>query len=87
MARGQVFKYQLLSEDVAITLGNQLLKGDVKGLLNWENDFPVYLVEKEEFYDRSNLYGTPKKGDYFDNAERFIFFSKMIFALCEKLAS
>ena len=84
MAREQKFKYQLLSEDLEVTLGNQSLKGDVKGLLNWENDFPVYLVEKEEFYDRSNLYGTPK-GDYFDNAERFIFFSKMVFALCEKL--
>ena len=84
MAREQKFKYQLLNEDLEVTLGNQLLKGDVKGLLDWENDFPVYLVEKEEFYDRSNLYGTPK-GDYCDNAERFIFFSKMVFALCEKL--
>jgi starch synthase len=84
MAREQKFKYQLLSEDLEVTLGNQSLKGDVKGLLDWENDFPVYLIAKEEFYDRSNLYGTPK-GDYFDNAARFIFFSKMVFALCEKL--
>jgi len=84
MAREQKFKYQLLSEDLEVTLGNQSLKGNVQGLLDWENDFPVYLIEKEEFYDRSNLYGTPK-GDYFDNAERFIFFSKMVFALCEKL--
>jgi len=60
MAREQKFKYQLLSEDLEVTLGNQSLKGDVKGLLDWENDFPVYLVEKEEYYDRSNLYGTPK---------------------------
>lgn len=84
MAREQKFNYQLLGEDLEVTLGTQVLKGDLKGVLNRENDFPVYLVEKEEFYDRSNLYGTPK-GDYFDNAARFIFFSKMVFALCEKL--
>ena len=84
MAREQKFNYQLLGEDLEVRLGTQVLKGDLKGVLNRENDFPVYLVEKEEFYDRSNLYGTPK-GDYFDNAARFIFFSKMVFALCEKI--
>ena len=84
MVGGQKYNYQLLGEDFEVRLKNQSVKGDVKGLLEWENDFPVYFVEKEEFFDRSNLYGTPK-GDYFDNAERFIFFSKMVFALCEKL--
>ena len=84
MAKEQKFNYQLLNEDLEVSLGNQSLKGDVKGLSNKENDFPVYLVEKEELYDRSNLYGT-SKGDYFDNAARFIFFSRMVFALCEKL--
>jgi starch synthase len=36
---------------------------------------PVYFVENSEFFDREALYGTPK-GDYPDNAERFIFFSR-----------
>ena len=38
---------------------------------------PVYLVEKDEYYYRDNLYST-QDGDYIDNAERFIFFSKSI---------
>ena len=41
------------------------------------NGIPVYLVEKDEYYYRDNLYST-QDGDYIDNAERFIFFSKAI---------
>jgi starch synthase len=37
----------------------------------------VYLVEKDEYYYRDFLYAT-QDGDYLDNAERFIFFSKSI---------
>lgn len=35
----------------------------------------AYFIERDEFFDRSGLYGTPS-GDYFDNPERFIFFSR-----------
>ncbi|MGD9897344.1 MAG: glycogen synthase, partial [Candidatus Methylacidiphilaceae bacterium] len=37
----------------------------------------VFLVEKDEFFDRTYLYGPPGK-DYTDNASRFFFFSKII---------
>jgi len=44
----------------------------------------VYLIEKDEFFDRSFLYGNPdpERGDYEDNAERFIFFCRAVFSLC-----
>ena len=35
-----------------------------------ESGIPIYLLEKDEFYDRSSLYGSPVRGDYEDNAER-----------------
>lgn len=38
---------------------------------------PVYFVDCETYYDRDELY-TTKDGDYPDNAERFIFFSRLI---------
>jgi len=38
---------------------------------------PVYFVDCEKYYDRDELY-TTKEGDYPDNAERFIFFSRLI---------
>jgi starch synthase len=43
---------------------------------------PLYLLEKDEFYDRSFLYGTPVSGDYEDNAERFIALCLAIRPLC-----
>ena len=44
---------------------------------------PVYFLEKDEFYDRSYLYGGPSRGDYEDNAERFIALSLSVRHLCE----
>ncbi|MFA5795184.1 MAG: glycogen synthase GlgA [Candidatus Brocadiia bacterium] len=35
----------------------------------------VYFIQRDEYYHRDNLYSTPE-GDYWDNAERFIFFSR-----------
>ena len=37
----------------------------------------TYFVDRDEYYYRDYLYSTPD-GDYLDNAERFIFFSKAI---------
>ncbi|MCE5337002.1 MAG: glycogen synthase GlgA [Desulfobacteraceae bacterium] len=46
---------------------------------------PIYFLEKDEFFDRSYLYGTPTHGDYEDNAERFIAFSRSAQQLCSSL--
>jgi starch synthase len=55
----------------------------------WEtrtaSGLPLYLLEKDEFFDRSHLYGTPSHGDYEDNAERFVTFSRVIHPLCSRL--
>ncbi|MFZ0930302.1 MAG: glycogen/starch synthase, partial [Syntrophobacteraceae bacterium] len=47
-----------------------------------ESGIPIYFLEKDEFYDRSYLYGSPVRGDYEDNAERFIVFSLAVKQLC-----
>ncbi len=47
-------------------------------------DIPIYFLEREEFFDRKNLYGTPE-GDYFDNPERFIFFSRGVLELSQSI--
>jgi len=44
----------------------------------------VYFINKDVFYDRPELYGTTH-GDYSDNAERFIFFSRAVLELCNAL--
>ncbi len=37
----------------------------------------VFFLKRDEFYDRTYLYSTPE-GDYFDNGERFIFFTRAV---------
>ncbi|MGE5218760.1 MAG: glycogen synthase GlgA [Chloroflexota bacterium] len=39
------------------------------------NDVPVYLIRADKYFDRDYLYGTAR-GDYPDNSERFVFFSR-----------
>lgn len=44
----------------------------------------LFLVRRDEFFDRSGLYGNDL-GDYSDNAARFIFFSKAAAELAERI--
>ena len=47
-------------------------------------DSPFYFVARDEFFERSQLYGTPR-GDYFDNLERFSFFCSTVLPVCQNL--
>jgi starch synthase len=51
-----------------------------------DDEVPVYLVEADQYFGRSGLYGTPD-GDYLDNAERFAFFGRAIPALLHHLGA
>ncbi|HEX8371296.1 MAG TPA: glycogen synthase GlgA [Chthoniobacterales bacterium] len=48
------------------------------------NGTQVFLVRRDEYFDRSALYGIEGK-DYEDNAERFIFFSKAVLELARRM--
>jgi starch synthase len=83
MVRKSGLPIQSLEQSVEVTLGDETLRGDLyRGELT--KDLPVYFIGREEFFDREYLYGTPK-GDYFDNAERFVFFTKATLALCQSM--
>jgi 1,4-alpha-glucan branching enzyme len=45
---------------------------------------PVYLIRSDRYFDREYLYGTPE-GDYADNAERFVWFSRVALELLRAL--
>ncbi|MCX6012956.1 MAG: glycogen/starch synthase [Chloroflexi bacterium] len=53
------------------TMQAQLLKTKIG------RNIPVYLIRYDHYFDRENLYGDAD-GDYSDNTERFIFFSRAI---------
>lgn len=42
----------------------------------------LFFIEHNDFFDRDELYGT-NHGEYFDNAERFVFFSKAVLEICK----
>jgi starch synthase len=74
---------QYLGEEIDVPIGDEIVRADIyKGQLT--ENVPIYFIGREEFFDREYLYGTPK-GDYFDNAERFIFFSKAVLILCQHM--
>ena len=83
MVKNTGLPIQSLGKELEVTVGTEAIKADLyQGQL--DQGLPVYFIGQEEFFDRQYLYGTPK-GDYFDNAERFIFFSKATLLLCQYL--
>lgn len=57
-----------------IEMGEEFMSGHVK-LFSPRPNLTVYLICRDEFFDRSNPYGTGER-DYEDNADRFVFFAK-----------
>ena len=73
VVRAREFQARPLLKDLAVPLGNSELTAQVLGA-ETEAGLSVYFIEREDLYDRPNLYGTPL-GDYYDNLERFAFFA------------
>ncbi|MGD0917952.1 MAG: glycogen synthase GlgA [Thermodesulfobacteriota bacterium] len=83
MVKESGYPIQGLGEEIEVPMGDEVLKADIyQDQLNQE--IPFYFIGRDEFFDRKYLYGTPK-GDYFDNAERFIFFSQAALRLCRRM--
>jgi starch synthase len=83
MVKESGLPHQYLGEEIEVPIGDEKLKADVY-LGHLGQNIPVYFIGREEFFDREYLYST-SKGDYFDNAERFIFFSRAIFIFCQRM--
>jgi starch synthase len=64
----------LALKGLQVPLAGQTLAGNVYAA-ETEDGVPVYFFEREDLYDRPNLYRNAE-GDYYDNLERFAFFSR-----------
>jgi len=71
------FKIKDSGKEVIIDIALVKHTGKILESVIPETDVPVYFIENHEFFDRAELYRT-KQGDYWDNAERFMFFSRAI---------
>lgn len=67
----------------SVQLGHQRVEAQILEATG-PNGVQLFLVQHEEFFDRSGLYGTDGR-DYEDNAARFIFFSKAVLELAQRL--
>lgn len=77
------FQVRTVLKDLEIPLGGEMLTANVLETQT-EDGVPVYLIERDDLYDRPNLYGSAV-GDYYDNLERFSFFSHAALILSEAL--
>jgi starch synthase len=74
---------KVLMRGLKVPLGEDKLPSNVLET-ETEDRVPVYFFEREDLFDRSNLYGTPE-GDYYDNLERFAFFSQAALLLAKAI--
>jgi len=72
-----------LSKEIEVPLGGRSLTCRVLQSKTGSS-VPVYLLEREDLFDRPNLYGD-NLGDYYDNLERFVFFNRAAIELCESI--
>lgn len=69
-------------EDIIVEVGDKLIVARIFKSTIGEK-VKVYLIGNDAYYDRPELYRTPE-GDYPDNAERFIFYSKAVLEIAKK---
>jgi starch synthase len=79
----KIAEKKLSLENLLVPLGSQMLAADIY-YVRLDDGVVVYWIRRDEFFDRSYLYGTPK-GDYFDNFQRFTYFSRAVLALCPEV--
>lgn len=85
MVRESGHPIESLGEGIEVPIGDETLRADLYRA-KMPSGITVYFLGREEYFDRTYLYSTPR-GDYFDNAERFIFFSKAVPLLSKHLGA
>ncbi len=77
------FTTKTVIEDLPVEISNRTEFSNILQI-DMKPGVPVYLLENDKYYDRQELYGTPT-GDYKDNAERFIYFSRAALEMIKTL--
>lgn len=79
------FDIELLDVTFDIPIGDTVHTGHLwKSIHPGSKNITVYFIQHDEYYDREGLYGT-ESGDYQDNSERFIFFSRAVLEVIKVL--
>lgn len=78
----QNFGIKIFKDGLSTDLGNKTIDFSLYSCRKGKVDF--YFIDKDEYFDREFLYGTPEY-DYPDNALRFAFFSKAVLKSLEAI--
>jgi starch synthase len=84
MVREKDFDMRPVLENLKVPIGKEKLAANILETQT-EDGVPVYLIEREDMYDRPNLYGTAE-GNYYDNLERFTFLAHASLKLIEHIS-
>ncbi|MEJ2023913.1 MAG: glycogen synthase, partial [Deltaproteobacteria bacterium] len=78
------YNWRIILKNIPVPLGNVTLPADV---LEGEThgSVRVYLIDREDLFDRNDLYGD-RRGDYYDNLERYSFFCHSALRLANHLS-
>ncbi|MCK4532481.1 glycogen synthase GlgA [bacterium] len=79
------FNLKVIARNIPVSFGNKVeLATVMEGKINSKSSIPVYFVDNEKYYNRDELYRT-SLGDYSDNGERFIFFSRAVLEVAKAI--
>ncbi|HDS08817.1 MAG TPA: glycogen synthase GlgA, partial [Firmicutes bacterium] len=80
MAKAGEFKPErkVVIEKFKVPISNKEVNASLISYKLKENGLEYYCIDIPKFYDRTDLYGTTEEGDYKDNSERFIGFSRAV---------
>lgn len=79
----KTFPFSTLIDKIGIPISNRIDNSTIlEGALG--ESVPVYFIKNDSYYGRDDLYGD-LQGDYPDNAERFIYFSRSILEVCKAM--
>jgi starch synthase len=80
--RSQEFGIKETGEWVRVPMGSRgLVAADIR-MTRMDKGIPVYFVNQERYFGRPGLYRGPQ-GEYPDNGERFVFFSRAALEACK----
>jgi starch synthase len=72
------FNLKVIARNIPVSFKDKVEFATVmEGKINPKSSIPVYFIDSEKYYNRDELYRT-SLGDYPDNGERFIFFSRAV---------
>lgn len=77
------FGIKSVSKKISVPVRDKMIPAEICKT-DTANNVTTYFIKNDAYFNRDQLYGTPE-GDYPDNCERFVFFSRAVLEFCKAL--